>query len=320
MGLILARNSWAQPVCHRHGHPYRRPSRGEGAGRPEKDGSSRRPDHRAPRRGREGDADGPCHHRKADRPRCGPADRADRPGRRRHRRSDRFCRFDLHAGNPGDPDPDDPPRPGGQQHRGEDGGGHRRREEPARDLPPAEGGLHRPRLPADAPRRAVPQRPCRGDQIRGHRSPRNSWTTIEAAAAAGGLRESAFLETDHHDRLPDQEGDCGARRMGPGTPADPELRPYRRPRRRSGIRLLPFPRRSRGDRHGRGGDPLGELHYLPADDRQRIASVIRAVGLPDRIPAETWIWKRSSPGLRGTRKRRGRRSILSCSRSWDSHS
>ena len=27
-----------------------------------------------------------------------------------------------------------------------------------------------------------------------------------------------------------------------------------------------------------------ELHDLPADDRRRIVSVIRAVGLPDRIP------------------------------------
>ena len=27
-----------------------------------------------------------------------------------------------------------------------------------------------------------------------------------------------------------------------------------------------------------------QLHCLPADDRRRIASVIRAVGLPDRIP------------------------------------
>jgi 3-dehydroquinate synthetase len=28
-----------------------------------------------------------------------------------------------------------------------------------------------------------------------------------------------------------------------------------------------------------------ELHHMPADDRRRLISVIRAVGLPDRIPA-----------------------------------
>ena len=63
-----------------------------------------------------------------------------------------------------------------------------------------------------------------------------------------------------------------------------------------------------------------QLHHLPADDRRRIASVIRAVGLPDRIPAETWIWKRSAPGSPGTRRRRGRPSTSSCSRNWGSPS
>ncbi len=29
-----------------------------------------------------------------------------------------------------------------------------------------------------------------------------------------------------------------------------------------------------------------ELHHLPAEDRRRIAAVVRAVGLPDRIPAD----------------------------------
>ena len=28
------------------------------------------------------------------------------------------------------------------------------------------------------------------------------------------------------------------------------------------------------------------MHYLPAEDRKRIESVIRAVGLPDRIPGK----------------------------------
>ncbi len=96
-------------------------------------------------------------------------------------------------------------------------------------------------LSADAPGRAVPQRSCRGDQIRGHRVPcaPGHHRGRRRGGRASGIRLSR--EGDH-GRLPDQKGACRARRTGSGTPADSEFRPYRRPRRRSGIRLLPFPR------------------------------------------------------------------------------
>ncbi len=38
----------------------------------------------------------------------------------------------------------------------------------------------------------------------------------------------------------------------------------------------------------------------------RIASVIRAVGLPDRTPRGAWIWKRSAPGIARDKKKEGR--------------
>lgn len=107
---------------------------------------------------------------------------------------------------------------------------------------------------------------------------------IEAAAASGGLRESAFLETIITTACRIKKGlveldewDRGLRRIlnfghtvGHAVEA-------------ASAYLL-----SHGEAVSIGMVAAAilsqELHHLPQDDRRRIVSVIRAVGLPDRIP------------------------------------
>jgi 3-dehydroquinate synthase len=107
---------------------------------------------------------------------------------------------------------------------------------------------------------------------------------VEAAAAAGGLRESAFLEKIITTACRIKKGiveldecDRGLRRIlnfghtvGHAVEA-------------ASAYLL-----SHGEAVAIGMAAAAilseQLHYLPADDRRRIVSVIRAVGLPDRIP------------------------------------
>jgi 3-dehydroquinate synthase len=107
---------------------------------------------------------------------------------------------------------------------------------------------------------------------------------IETAAAEGGLRESAFLERIITTACRIKKGvveldeyDRGVRRIlnfghtvGHAVEA-------------ASAYLL-----SHGEAVAIGMVAAAilseQLHYLPADDRRRIVSVIRAVGLPDRIP------------------------------------
>ena len=157
-------------------------------------------------------------------------------------------------------------------------------QEPPRDLPPAEGGLHRHRLPADAPRRPVPQRPRRGDQVRGHRLPRSP-------RRPGGRRGGGAA--------------CGSRRSSNGSsqpPAGSRRSSWSSTSGTAGLRrILNFGHTVGHAVEAASGYALShgesvaigmvaaaglseELHHLPADDRRRIAAVIRALGLPDRIP------------------------------------
>jgi len=109
--------------------------------------------------------------------------------------------------------------------------------------------------------------------------------TIEAAAAAGGLRESAFLEPMITTACRIKKGlveldewDRGLRRiLNFGHTVGHAVEAA------SAYSL------SHGEAVAIGMAAAAifseGLHYLPADDRRRIVSVIRAVGLPDRIPA-----------------------------------
>ena len=108
--------------------------------------------------------------------------------------------------------------------------------------------------------------------------------TIEAAAAAGGLRESAFLERIITTACRIKKGiveldewDRGLRRiLNFGHTVGHAVEAA------SAYSL------SHGEAVAIGMVAAAilseQLHYLPADDRRRIVSVIRAVGLPDRIP------------------------------------
>ena len=110
--------------------------------------------------------------------------------------------------------------------------------------------------------------------------------TIEAAAAAGGLRESAFLETVitaacriKKEIVELDERDRGLRRiLNFGHTVGHAVE--------AASGYCAFPRRIRGDRDGCGGAPLGEASRPAGGRPARIAAVIRSVGLPDRIPAE----------------------------------
>jgi 3-dehydroquinate synthase len=108
--------------------------------------------------------------------------------------------------------------------------------------------------------------------------------TIEAAAAAGGLRESSFLEKVITTA-------CGIKK------GIVELDEWDRGLRRilnfghtvgHAVEAASAYSLSHGEAVAIGmvaAAGLSEqLHHLPADDRRRIVSVIRAVGLPDRIP------------------------------------
>lgn len=109
---------------------------------------------------------------------------------------------------------------------------------------------------------------------------------IEAAAAAGGLRESAFLEKIITSACRIKKGiveldelDRGLRRiLNFGHTVGHAVEAA------SAYSL------SHGEAVAIGivaAAILSEqLHYLPADDRRRIVSVIRAIGLPDRIPGK----------------------------------
>ena len=107
---------------------------------------------------------------------------------------------------------------------------------------------------------------------------------IEAAAAAGELRESAFLE----------KVITAACRIKKGIV---ELDEWDRGLRRilnfghtvgHAVEAASAYSLSHGEAVAIGMVAAAilseQLHYLPADDRRRIVSVIRAVGLPDRIP------------------------------------
>jgi 3-dehydroquinate synthase len=108
--------------------------------------------------------------------------------------------------------------------------------------------------------------------------------TIEAAAAAGGLRESVFLEKVITAACRIKKGiveldecDQGLRRiLNFGHTVGHAVEAA------SAYSL------SHGEAVAIGMVAAAilseQLHYLPADDRRRIVSVIRAVGLPDRIP------------------------------------
>jgi 3-dehydroquinate synthase len=107
---------------------------------------------------------------------------------------------------------------------------------------------------------------------------------VEAAAAAGGLQESAFLEKIITTACRIKKGiveldewDRGLRRIlnfghtvGHAVEAASDYS------------------LSHGEAVAIGMVAAAilseQLHYLPTDDRRRIVSVIRAVGLPDRIP------------------------------------
>jgi 3-dehydroquinate synthase len=107
---------------------------------------------------------------------------------------------------------------------------------------------------------------------------------IEAAAAAGGLRESAFLEKIITSACRIKKGlveldewDRGVRRiLNFGHTVGHAVEAA------SAYSLM------HGEAVAIGMVAAAlfseQLHYLPADDRRRIVSVIRAVGLPDRIP------------------------------------
>ncbi|MBM4312595.1 MAG: 3-dehydroquinate synthase [Deltaproteobacteria bacterium] len=107
---------------------------------------------------------------------------------------------------------------------------------------------------------------------------------IEEAAAAGSLREPAFLEKMittacriKKGLVELDEGDRGVRRiLNFGHTVGHAVEAA------SAYSL------SHGEAVAIGMVAAAifseQLHYLPADDRRRIASVIRAVGLPDRIP------------------------------------
>jgi 3-dehydroquinate synthase len=108
--------------------------------------------------------------------------------------------------------------------------------------------------------------------------------TIETAAAAGGLRESAFLE----------KVITAACRIKKGVV---ELDEWDRGLRRilnfghtvgHAVEAASAYSLSHGEAVAIGMVAAAllseQLHDLPTDDRQRIMSVIRAVGLPDRIP------------------------------------
>ncbi len=62
-----------------------------------------------------------------------------------------------------------------------------------------------------------------------------------------------------------------------------------------------------------------QLHHLPADDRRRIASVIRALGLPDRIPGNLDL-EEIRTRIARDKKKKGKPSASFCSRSWGSPS
>jgi 3-dehydroquinate synthase len=108
--------------------------------------------------------------------------------------------------------------------------------------------------------------------------------TIEAAAAAGGLRESVFLEKIVTTACRIKKGivelderDQGLRRiLNFGHTVGHAVEAA------SAYSL------SHGEAVAIGMVAAAifseQLHYLPADDRRRIVSIIRAVGLPDRIP------------------------------------
>lgn len=109
---------------------------------------------------------------------------------------------------------------------------------------------------------------------------------VENAAAAGGLRESAFLERVVTTACRIKKGiveldecDRGLRRiLNFGHTVGHAVEAA------SAFRL------SHGEAVAIGMAAAAsfseQLHYLPAEDRRRILSAIRAVGLPDRIPGD----------------------------------